>query len=367
MSKARELAELGAVYDSGALSNRNMVINGAMEVAQRGTSVTSVTASDYRTCDRFLFGITSGTYTVTQESSASTADGFTNSFKIATTATGSSSNVTVQQRIEGQNLQHLGYGTSSAKQTTVSFYVKSNKTGTYTLELYNVDATRQVSKNYTIDASGTWERKTITFPGDTSNGFDNNAALSMYLFWWLAAPSTFTSGTQNTSAWASATNANRVSSSIVDISDTVGNYWEITGVQWELGTEATPFEHRSFGDELLRCSRYFQRLGHEINELSIAFGYLYNNGTKNAATIPISVPMRTTPTLEGTGDCLEVKANGSEVVLNPSHYTVVYEANASQIGIYSDSNTHTDIGSNNELATVTNTSTDETIELDAEL
>jgi hypothetical protein len=257
MSRAREFADLAGSADAGGLTGRNMIINGAMEVAQRGTSVTGITTADYRTCDRFLFGPTSGTYTVTQESSASTADGFTNSLKIETTATGSSTNATLQQRIEGLNLQHLGYGTSSAKQTTVSFYVKSNKTGTYTLELYSGDSTRQISKNYTIDASGTWERKTITFPGDTSNGFGNDSGLSLYLFWWLAAPSSFTSGTQNTSAWTSATNANRVSSSIVDISDTVGNYWEITGVQWEVGDKATPFEHRSYGDELIRCQRYF--------------------------------------------------------------------------------------------------------------
>ena len=305
MSKARQLADLGNVYDDGALSNRNMIINGAMEVAQRGTSVTSVTTADYRTCDRFLFGPTSGTYTVTQESSASTADGFTNSLKIETTATGSGTNATVQQRIEGHNLQHLGYGTSSAKQTTVSFYVKSNKTGTYTLELYSADSTRQVSKNYTIDASGTWERKTITFPGDTGNGFDNDAGLSLYLFWWVAAPSSFTSGTQNTSAWASATNANRVSSSIVDISDTVGNYWEITGVQLEVGDTATPFEHRSYGDELARCQRYYAK-GETRGPIAMYSNYGFLAPTKFATTMRAS-PTVTVTSVEfrPTGDASE--------------------------------------------------------------
>ena len=285
--------------------NRNMIINGAMQVAQRGTSVTSITTADYRTCDRFLFGPTSGTYTVTQESSASTADGFTNSLKIETTATGSSTNATLQQRIEGLNLQHLGYGTSSAKQTTVSFYVKSNKTGTYTLELYNADATRQISKNYTIDASGTWERKTITFPSDTSNGFGNDSGLSLYLFWWLAAPSSFTSGTQNTSAWASATNANRVSSSIVDISDTVGNYWEITGVQWEVGDTATDFEHRTYGDELAQCQRYFQVVSNVQNDL-IGMCIRYNS-SNTFCFFDLPVEMRDQPAVEQNGASADIR------------------------------------------------------------
>jgi len=298
MSNARKLAD--NLPSVGQLSGRNMIVNGSMSVAQRSTSVTGVTASGYRTCDRFLFGPTSGTYTVTQESSASTADGFTNSFKIATTATGSSSNVTVQQRMEGKNLQHLGYGTSSAKQTTVSFYVKSNKTGTYTLELYSTDnTTRQVSKNYTIDASGTWERKTITFPGDTSNGFNNDNNLSMYMFWWLAAPSTFTSGTQNTSAWANATNTNRVSSSIVDISDTVGNYWEITGVQWEIGPQATPFEHEPVSVTLSKCQRYFYQ---PVNNTASGqrHGFMeassYNGSASTYGVFQFPVTMRVPPT-----------------------------------------------------------------------
>tara|TARA_Y100001938_G_C8056700_1_gene414790 strand:- start:212 stop:1309 length:1098 start_codon:yes stop_codon:yes gene_type:complete len=299
MSNARKLAD--NLPSVGQLGNRNMIINGAMRIAQRDTSVTSVTAAGYRTCDRFLFGPTSGTYTVTQESSASTADGFTNSFKIATTATGSSSNITVQQRMEGQHLQRLCYGTSSAKQTTVSFYVKSNKTGTYTLELYNTDnTTRQISKNYTIDASNTWERKTITFPGDTSNGINNDNALSMYLFWWLAAPSTFTSGTQNTSAWANATNANRVSSSIVDISDTVGNYWEITGVQWEVGPQATPFEHEPLSVTLSKCQRYFYQPVNVTSGSTQRFPYYtasaYSSGINVYGTFMFPVTMRAGPT-----------------------------------------------------------------------
>ncbi len=254
-SKARGLADLGNAFDDGALSNRNLIINGAMQVAQRGTSVTGVTGTSYATLDRFVFEANGGTYTLSQGTSG--PSGLPNTFKVETTVTSSTPVVNIQHRIEGGSLQPLGFGTSDAKEVTVSFWVKTNVTGTYTLELYNGDATRQVSKNYTVNSSGTWEYKTITLPADTSSGFDDDFNLSLYVVWWLAAPSTHTSGTQNTSAWASAVTANRVSPSIVDISGTAGNYIEITGVQLEVGDTATPFEHRSYGDELQRCKRYY--------------------------------------------------------------------------------------------------------------
>ena len=244
---------------------RNLIINGAMQVAQRGTSVTGVTTGGYRTCDRWSVGVSSGTHTITQDSSG--PDGFANSLKVECTATGADNNVTIEQRFEGQDLQRLAYGTPTANQVTLSFWVKSNVVGRYTAELYNNDSGRQVSKTYTVNSSGTWEYKTLTFPADTNNGFGDDTGLSLYLLMWISTRSDFTSGTQNTNAWASTSNPNRVNSDLPDFVGTTGNYFQITGVQLELGKVATPFEHRSYGEELALCQRYFERKHYEYGAL----------------------------------------------------------------------------------------------------
>ena len=240
---------------------RNIIINGAMQVAQRGTSWTGLTTIGYR-LDRFEFYLGSfGTWTATQSTDVPTGSGFANSFKIeCTTANASlaSGNVgIIRQPIEGQNLQQLAKGTASAKNITVSFWVKSNKTGTYIFELYDGDNTRQVSASYSVSSSNTWEKKEITIDGDTTGAFDNDNVASLYVQWWLGAGSSFTSGTLNTS-WASNVDANRVVGQ-VNLADTVGNTFQITGVQLEVGSVATPFEHRSYGAELAACQRYFEK------------------------------------------------------------------------------------------------------------
>ena len=260
MSKAAELAAL--IGSQTALSNRNLIINGAMQVAQRGTSTTGITSGTaYNTVDRFQFGvINAGTYTIAQ--STTTPDGFSFSTKIdcttADTSVAADHAVFFQQKIEGQNLQLLQKGTSSAKKHTLSFYVKSNKTGTFTVHIKDNDNSRSISKTYTIDSANTWERKTIVIDGDATGALDNDNAYSYQIRWFLAAGSNYTSGTMN-STWASQTTANIVSSSQVNLSDSTDNEWLITGIQLEVGEQATPFEHRLFDDELDRCKRYYQK------------------------------------------------------------------------------------------------------------
>ena len=259
MSRQSELAELGRVYATAPLSNRNLIINGAMQVAQRGTSETGVTSDGYRTCDRFRCAIgTLGTWTISQDTSA--PDDFSSSFKLlCTTADASPSAndyVVVQQRIEAQSLQHLSFGTSSAKKLTLSFWVKSNKTGAASLEFINFDnSDKSAYPSYTINAADTWEYKTVTVSGDTSGGPDNNNGAGLEIAFWLNGGSTFTGGSHTTS-FGTFTNSNRNTSNL-GVGGAVNDYWQITGVQLEVGDTATPFEHRSFGDELARCQRYF--------------------------------------------------------------------------------------------------------------
>ena len=169
---------------------------------------------------------------------------------------------------------------SDAKSVTLSFYVKSNKTGTYTAELFEDDNSRHISKTFSVSSSGTWEYKTITFEGDTSGAMNNDNGVGFFVLWHLGAGSNFTSGTLGTT-WQANDTADRVSSSNVNLADTVGNYFQLTGVQLEVGEQATPFEHRSFADELQRCQRYFfaqQALAGE-DYYAFGMGAAENSGT----------------------------------------------------------------------------------------
>jgi hypothetical protein len=245
-----------AVYDgTGWVSlnpvdrDRNVVINGAIQVAQRGTSTASITATGYYTADRVYTEINAlGTWTQSVENDAPTDSGFRKSLKMLCTTADSTPAAAdylhLAQRLEGQNLQHFLKGTTSAKQFTLSFWAKSNVTGIYVAELRDNDNTRSVSAQYTISVSGTWEKKTITFPADTTGAFDNDNAHSVSLNFWLASGSNFTSGALPTT-WASVTNTNRAVGQ-TNLAAATNNYWQVTGVQLEAGAVATPFEFEDY-------------------------------------------------------------------------------------------------------------------------
>jgi hypothetical protein len=190
-------------------------------------------------------------------------------------------------------LQRIKKGTSDAQQLTLSFWVKSNVTGTYVLELFDIDNTRRVGATYSVSASATWERKVVTFPADTTGAFDNDNASSFSVNWWLAAGSDFTSGTLNTT-WASSTNANRAVGQ-VNLAAATSNYWQVTGVQLEVGPAATPFEFKSFGQELRECQRYYWRCT-ASNAYSAIAGAGYTTSTTNLSATTPTPPMRVTPT-----------------------------------------------------------------------
>jgi hypothetical protein len=175
---------------------RNIIINGDMSIAQRGTSATGVTSNSYNTCDRWnTIPINLGTWTLTQSTDVPTGQGFASSFKLDCTTADASPSASdfflLRQKIEGQNLQYLKKGTANAQSLTMSFWVKSNKTGTYIAELLDDDNTRQISAAYTVNLSDTWEKKIITFPGDTTGAFDNDNGNSLAAQFWLGAGSDF--------------------------------------------------------------------------------------------------------------------------------------------------------------------------------
>ena len=278
-----------------ALGVRNLIINGDMKIAQRGTSTSSITASNYYTVDRWKFsGQSFGTWTMSQDTDVPSGQGFVNSVKFdCTTANASllsTSNITLQQRIEGQMLQHLKKGTSNAESVTLSFWVKSNKTGTYVAEFRDRDNTRTICQTYTISVADTWEKKIITFAGDTTGAFDNDNDQSLHLNLWLLAGSNYTSASLATS-WEADTTTNRAVGQ-VNLADSTSNYINITGVQLEVGDTATPFEHRPYDMELARCQRYYYKTGGTIR-------YYKNSSNTSAEAYPLGFPvyMRVSPSV----------------------------------------------------------------------
>jgi hypothetical protein len=244
-------------------TNRNVIINGAMQVAQRGTSTASITTTGYFTADRFAVQIsgTHGTWTQSVENDAPTGSGFRKSLKmLCTTADASPAavdRVFISQVLEGQNVQQFLKGTASAKPFAVSFWVKSNVTGTYIASLFDEDNARHVSASYTISASATWEKKTITFPADTTGAFTNDNNASLYVIHYLGAGTNYTSGTLATT-WASFTAANDAVGQ-TNLAAAINNYWQVTGVQLEAGAVATPFEFEQISETLAKCQRYYYR------------------------------------------------------------------------------------------------------------
>ena len=299
------------VYDGSDWTNqplttrRNLLYNGAMQVAQRGASTASITTAGYYTADRHSFNVTSfGTWTQSVENDAPSGSGFQKSLKLLCTtadaAPAASDVLNLQHRLEGQDLQQIKKGTSNAQELTLSFWVKSNVTGTYIAELVDATNNRQVSAAYSVSASATWEKKIITFPADTTGALVNDSSLALSVLFWLGAGSDRTSGTLNT-VWASLTNANRAVGQ-TNLGAATNNYWQVTGVQLEVGTVASPFEFKPFGQELLECQRYFQLLTLQGTRYIATAAYLY------AQLIPPmrAVPALTTPSLTNAVNVLGV-------------------------------------------------------------
>lgn len=251
------------MLDTPVVGRRNLIINGAMQVAQRGTTHTFQNGTGgYKTVDRWIIaeaGTDSFVFDLSQSTDA--PDDFAHSFKVDCTTADTSLSADVQisfeQKIEAQNLQHLNYGTSSAKTMTFSFHVKSSKTGTYVLWFYQEDGTRSISRTYTINSANTWEKKSVTIPGDTGGTINNDNGDGLRTRFMLGAGSDYTSGTLQTD-WGTitGTQANRYVGQ-VNLADSTANEWYVTGIQLEVGDTATDFEHRTFAEELSLCQRYY--------------------------------------------------------------------------------------------------------------
>jgi len=308
----------GVAWSEQSLGYRNVIINGAMQVAQRGTSTASITTAGYYTADRWYTNLTTlGTWTQSVENDGPTGSGFRKSLKmLCTTADASPAAgdaLFFQNRIEGQNVQQFFKGTSSAKQFTVSFWVKSNVTGTFIVEVADADNSRQTSKSYTVDVADTWEKKTVVFAADTTGAFDNDNAFSLALNFHLGAGTNYTSGTLQTT-WASIVTANRAVGQ-TNLAAATNNYWQITGVQLEAGAVATPFEFEDYGTTLAKCQRYYCKISGSYLGSGLAYS---TTGTTILVKFPTT--MRVAPTaVETSGTAssfLQVLSNTGTQVCN---------------------------------------------------
>jgi hypothetical protein len=278
--------------------NENVIINGAMQVAQRATSSAGITASGYFTADRWNTElITLGTWTQSVEADAPTGSGFRNSLKmLCTTADASpaaSDLLNVQQRSEGLNVQQFAKGTASAKTFCMSFWVKSNVTGTYIVQLLDVPNSRSVSASYTISAAATWEKKTITFPADVTGAFANTSGQNLQTRFWLAAGSDRTSGTLQTT-WGSSVTTTGYAVGQTNLASAINNYWQVTGVQVQ-PERASQFAFLNYGEVLAQCQRYFIKYTSEAAAFTAWTLGLATSGTAANAFFALPVTMRAAP------------------------------------------------------------------------
>ena len=288
-----------AFLPSGAeqqLSHRNIWINGDARIAQKGTSVASLTSTSGYVAggpDRTYVVVNNhGTWTLARGTDA--PPGFKNCVQMtATTGDGSlaaDAQVRWWQRWEGQDVQRFMKGTSSAKEFALSFWVKSATTGDYAVELLDYDnSTRGVTRTYTINAADTWEHKKVILPADTTGAFDNDNAASFACEFWLCAGSNYTSGGADAS-WHTYSDSKRAGGHTANAGASNNDYVRITGIQLEAGSYCTPYEHRSYSDELIRCQRYFQAYPHDDN--GVASGLRLNGDFSSV----YQTPMRDVPT-----------------------------------------------------------------------
>jgi len=292
------ITKIPAAGFSDAVNFRNIIINGDMSQSQRGSSQASITSNGYYTADRMniMNEIASAVFTVSQSTDVPSGQGFAKSMKFdCTTANASPSSgfLGVGQSIEGQNLQYLKKGTSNAESLTLSFWIKSNKTGTYVVELYDPDNNRTIAQSYTISSASTWEKKTLTYAGDTTGALDNDNNNSLRVNILFGAGTEYTSGSLQT-AWGSRSNTRRAVGQ-VNLADSTSNELYITGIQLEAGTSASDFEFLPHDVNKRRCQRYYQQVvqnsylaGARANNTSALWGIKFFTVT----------PLRAAPTID---------------------------------------------------------------------
>ena len=288
---------------SGPLGNRNLIINGDMRVAQRGTGNFAIGDDSYPV-DRFLFSNSGSGFTGGANGFQSTTApaGFKNSLEVDITTADvsltSDSQAKIEYRVEGYDAAHLNWGTANAQTVTLSFYIKSNLTGESAVAFVNQNNNRSYVATFNINTADTWERKEITVPGPTDGDWVTHHNIGLRLRW-----GSFGNDFQTTSTNQWISTQKMTSTSSINFFNSTDNNLFLTGVQLEIGEKATPFEHRSYGDELARCQRYYQRASASSGSAyarCIPLGHMATNNILRVV-VPLHPPMRVQPTFNFSG------------------------------------------------------------------
>jgi len=311
---------------------RNLIINGSMAVAQRTTSISAQSFSSpfYPVCDRWQFrsgGLDQANFDVSQQNDAPRGV-CTKSIKVdvnaAESALSSGEYLWIAQTIEAQNCSDLGFGDSGASDLTISFYVKSNVTGTYAMYLYSQDPNRSISRTYTIDTAGYWERKVIHIPGDTDgNAINHDNGIGIKVYWHLLAGSDYQSS--NAKEWQTHDGNATAFGHNVFFASSTSNYWQLTGVQVERGSNATEFENRSMGEELILCKRYYQSVSGEI------VGFIPNSSNQRVPIPMFPVQFRDNPSYSVDSNVLVEFSAGTHRTVDAFHSSTVHGGGYAQL------------------------------------
>ena len=322
---------------------RNLLINGNMSIAQRGTSTTSITSDTFGACDRWEVDLgAAGTWTMEQVGDAPYNTGFTHCTSLSCTtahAMGGGGKISLRQKIEACNIKGLMGGTPSAKPLTISFWAKSNEPGKYYVVLYRVrtgtDSSR-IGISYTIEQSEVWEFKTITFPPDTLNGYgttENGNGLELHFF---LASDDGTYGSEQYGHWRTS-NAS-LAKGQTNLAAATGNYWRVTGVQLEIGNEHTEFEDRSHIEELTHCMRYYE--GIKMGTGTALFRTYTNTAGSptNVSNVEYNfkVEKRATPTWTVEGNASWYPSGTSGMSAYPSTSMCLFQRNDTTHQFFSD-------------------------------
>jgi hypothetical protein len=365
MSRARTFADLATASEAGSLASPNMIINGDMAVAQRATSASGIGASTgYHTVDRFVTEFTTSGRMTQSQAAITDLPGFKYALKCdcttADTSVDAAEYTLINQRMEGYTVSGLASGTSSAKKSTVSFYVKGNASATYVVELIKA-GDRHINKTFSVTTS--WSRVSITFDGDTTTQLaqDNTQELSVNI--WIHAGSNYTSGSLQTS-WGAYTAANRAVG-ISSFFDSTNRELFITGMQYELGEVATPFKHETFGDNLARCQRYYHKIDATVAYTRYAVGQAEST-TQAEVYYEHPVEMRAKPTLGQTGTASNYAVYQNAGVIALSTVPVINSAQTKKMGVINPT-VSSGMTQGEALIFLSNNNTDSYIEYIAEL
>jgi hypothetical protein len=299
---------------------RNIIINGDMSIAQRGTSVSGITsaaAGTVHAVDRMALALSSaGTWTVSQETDVPSGQGFAKSLKFLCTTNEPSISaggfITFMQKFEGQNLQYLKFGTSNAQSLTASFWIKSSKTGNFVVELADRDNSIYIAELVSINTANTWEKKTVTFQGNTANSFNNDNGNSLDLQLWFGTGTTYSSGTYS-GVWQTS-QSRRASGLDLQLQDTTNANVYLTGVQLEAGTTASDFEFLPYDVNLQRCQRYFYTEDNSDTYHALANGHI-NSATLFIGVIHLPVSLRSSPSFNTSGS-FYVSSGGTDFAVS---------------------------------------------------